>query len=296
MKNLILFSLLVLAVASCSKKAGRSDAYGNFETCEVTVSSEAQGRLIRFIAEEGLHIKAGDTVGLIDTLQLSLKMEQLLAQKTIIVSKSASILSQIEVLEEQKNTLLKEKARLEKLIADGAAPTKQIDDVNGQLNVLDRQINSILTQNSAALNELKIVDIQIRQLKDQLSKCYIINPIYGTVLEKYTEQTELAIPGKILYKIADLTELELRVYVSGDMLPHVKIDDEVEVLIDSTETENSRLTGTVSWISPQAEFTPKLIQTKEERVNLVYAVKIRVKNDGRLKIGMPGEINFKYEQ
>lgn len=285
--------LTLLTVVSCSRNNDKSDAYGNFEATEIIISAEAGGKLLRFEAEEGLTLKANAVVGYIDTTQLALKREQLLASQQSIRSKSANILAQINVVQEQKNVALIEKQRLEKLFKENAATQKQLDDINGQLNVLDKQMASIETQNAAVLSDIRSLDSQIRQINDQIQKSIVINPVKGTVLTKFAEPFEVIGFGKPLYKIADLSTMFLRVYVSGDQLPKVKIGDNVEVLIDQNKTENQKLEGEISWISSKAEFTPKIIQTKQERVNMVYAVKVRVSNDGSLKIGMPGEINFK---
>ena len=292
MKTLITLITTIFVLSSCSSKNGKSDAYGNFETIEVLVSSEIQGKLLQFSVEEGRLYKAGETVGLIDTVQLALKRDQLIAQRNASATRIGNILSQIAVQDEQKGTLLVDKARTEKLMKDKAVPARQLDDINGKIKVIDSQIESIKTQNSAVVNEVEAFDKQIAQMKDQINRCKIVNPINGTVLDKYIEPSELALPGKTLYKIADMDQMILRVYVSGSQLPSVKIGQKVTVLIDQEKGDNKTYEGIVSWVSPEAEFTPKIIQTKEERVNLVYAVKVTVKNDGNLKIGMPGEVKF----
>jgi HlyD family secretion protein len=292
MKTIFIFSVILLIVSSCSSKNGKSDAYGNFETVEVLVSSEIQGKLLQFTVDEGRTYKAGDVVGIIDTIQLALKRDQLTAQRNASATKISNIMSQIAVQEEQKGTLLVDKARTEKLMRDKAVPTKQLDDINGKIKVIDSQIASIKTQNSAVTSEIDAYDKQIAQITDQLNRCRIVNPINGTVLNKYIEPSEIAIPGKALYKIADMDQMILRVYVSGTQLPAVKIGQKVSVLIDQSNGDLKTMEGIISWISPEAEFTPKIIQTREERVNLVYAVKVAVKNDGSLKIGMPGEIKL----
>ncbi len=280
-------------LAACSGKNNKSDAYGNFEADEVIISSEVSGKLIRFTLEEGNVIDSGQLIGLVDTTDLQLKKEQLMAQKNAISSKSGNIASQIEVQQQQKNNLLIDKARIEKLLKDGAATKKQLDDINGNINLVDKQILSIQTQNSSVVNEILGLDKQIAQIDQNIKKSHLVNPITGTVLDKYMQQNELVTPGKSLYKIADLSTIYLRVYVSESQLSAVKLGGKVEVLIDKGKDEMGKYEGTVTWISSTAEFTPKIIQTKEERVNLVYAVKVKVKNDGAMKIGMPGEVNFK---
>ncbi|HEY4789057.1 MAG TPA: HlyD family efflux transporter periplasmic adaptor subunit [Bacteroidales bacterium] len=292
MKTITILAATLFVLSGCSSKNGKSDAYGNFETVEVLVSSEIQGKLLKFSVEEGQTLKAGDTVGLIDTIQLALKRDQLTAQRNASAAKISNILSQIAVQEEQKGTLLVDKARTERLMRDKAIPVKQLDDINGKIKVIDSQIESIKTQNSAVVDEVEAYDKQIAQIKDQINRCRIVNPISGTVLEKYIEASEIAAPGKTLYKIADMNQMILRVYVSGSQLALVKIGQKVTVLIDQEKGNTKTYEGTVSWVSPEAEFTPKIIQTREERVNLVYAVKVTVNNDGSLKIGMPGEVKF----
>ncbi len=289
-------TILIIGICltiGCSDRNGESDAYGNFETVEVNVASEVQGKLVQFSVDEGKSFKAGEITGLIDTIQLSLRREQLLAQRTATSDQLTNILSQIDVQEEQKKTLLVDKNRFEKLVIDQATPVKQLDDVNGKIKVIDSEIASIKTQNSAVISQIAALNRQIDQVADQINRSKITNPINGTVLEKYVELSEIITPGRILYKIADMDQMILRVYISGAQLSSVKTGQKVKVLIDKNENELESLEGIISWISPQAEFTPKIIQTRDERVNLVYAMKINVKNDGRLKIGMPGEMRLK---
>ncbi len=292
MKTNNLFLIIVMLLAACSGKNDRSDAYGNFEVDDVMISAEASGKLLTFTAIEGKSLSAGELVAVIDTTDLVLKRSQFDAQKTSISARIDNIRAQIEVQKQQKQNLLTDKARIEKLLKDGAATQKQLDDVNGQIDLVDRQIASINTQFASVNAELEVVNTQIAQLEESISKCKIYNPSEGIVLEKFAEPNEITAFGKPLYKIADMNEMILRVYISGDQLPNIKLGQEVEVLIDQDKKTNRKLTGVVSWVSETAEFTPKIIQTKEERVNMVYAVKVRVKNDGSLKIGMPGEVNF----
>lgn len=290
---LYLLLSLILFISSCGKNEKRSDAYGNFEAVETIVSAEATGKLIDFNIEEGQLLEKDVTVGNIDADQLSLKKQQLEAQKNTIKTKFKNVFSQINVYREQKKVNQTEKNRIERLLKDDAATTKQLDDVNGNLNILDKQIASIESQNSTTMQELKGLDTQIEQIQDQINKSAVINPVKGTVLMKLAEQSEIVNYGKPLYKIADISMMELRVYVSGEQLPGIKLGQMVRVLIDSGKGGFRELEGTISWISSKSEFTPKIIQTKEERVNLVYAVKVKVANDGLLKIGMPGEVIFK---
>jgi HlyD family secretion protein len=287
------FSILAVFVISCNRNDKLSDAYGNFEAVTVSISSEVNGKILSLNVEEGQVIQQGQPIGLVDTTDLLLKKLQLQAQKKAIASKMAGVEGQIDVQQQQKTNLLVEKERLIRLIKDKAATTKQLDDVNGAIDLVDRQVSLIRTQNAGIIEEQEVIERQIAQVNESLSRCHIINPVTGTVLVKYAEAGEIAMPGKTLYKIADLTELELKVYISGDQLPKVKIGQKLDVLIDNDKKTNRKLEGTVSWISQKAEFTPKIIQTKEERVDLVYAVKVKVPNDGSLKIAMPGEINFR---
>lgn len=293
MKTKIYLFILPILMIACSGNENGSDAYGNFEAKEVIVSAEAQGKIIEFNVEEGQSINERQKLGFIDTVSLSIQREQLYAQKRAIASKIVNVKAQIEVQEKQKSLLLTEVNRMEQLFNDNAATKKQYDDVKGKYDVLEKQIAATKTQISSISREMDVMDTQAKLLNEQVSRSYIINPVKGTVLEKYLEANEIAIPGKALYKIARLDEIELRVYISGSQIPNVKIGQKVKVLVDKDAETNQEYEGKVFWISDQAEFTPKIIQTKEERVNMVYAVKIRVKNDGKLKIGMPGEVVFK---
>ena len=290
-RNLFLLITLVW-LSSCSNRNNLSDAYGNFEAVQVTVSAESAGKIHYLNVEEGSQPDSGIIVALIDTTDLYLKKLQLQSQKKAVSVKRSSIESQIEVQQQQKANLLVERNRVTKLIADKAATQKQLDDINGTIDLVDKQVASIQTQNAGIVEEMEVIDRQIAQVNESIHKCYIRNPVKGTILSKYAEAGEIAAPGRALYKIADLSVMELKVYVSGTQLPGVKQGHQVEVLIDADKKTNRKLSGVVSWISPKAEFTPKIIQTKEERVNLVYGVKIRVPNDGSLKIAMPAEVNF----
>jgi HlyD family secretion protein len=291
-RNQYLFIIAIAMLSACSGSKDKSDAYGTFESTEITISSESAGKLIFFNIEEGQELKLGDTVALIDTVQLALKRDALIAQKKAASNKSDYVSAQINVIEEQVKTSQVEKVRLEKLFKDGAATQQQLDNINGVIAVYEKQISSIETQNAPVLNEVDAYIKQIAQLTDQIKRSYIINPENGTVLTKYSEANEVVTTGKALYKLADLSNIYLRVYVSGSQLSQIKLGQKVKVLVDKDETENKEFEGLITWISSSAEFTPKIIQTKEERVNLVYAVKVKIKNDGTLKIGMPGEVRF----
>ncbi|HNW69680.1 MAG TPA: HlyD family efflux transporter periplasmic adaptor subunit [Bacteroidales bacterium] len=286
------FIISMALLTACSGKKDKADAYGNFEADEIIISSEVSGRIMQLNLEEGQELKEGALVGIIDTTDYQLKKEQLTAQKNAISSRSGNIASQIEVQQQQKNNLLVDKARIEKLYKDGAATKKQLDDINGSISLVDKQIQSIKTQNGSVADEILAVIKQIDQVSQNIRKCHLVCPVSGTVLGKYIEANELVVPGKTLYKIADLENIFLRAYVSESQLANVKTGQKVQVLIDKGNETMATYEGTVTWISSAAEFTPKIIQTKEERVNLVYAIKIKVKNDGAIKIGMPGEVRF----
>lgn len=294
MKN-IFFYITVLSIItlfnSCSSNNNKADAYGNFEATETIVSAEGNGKLLQFTVEEGQLLKKNEQIGVIDTLQISLKKEQLKANKISIQSKSKNVLSQIRVLKEQLHTAKINQSRIQKLVAANAGTQKQLDNINGEVSVLKEKINSIETQNSAVLSELKGINAQINLLNDQINKSIIKNPVLGTVLVKYAEPNEITAFGKPLYKIANLNSLELKSYVTETQLANFKIGQKVKVLIDLGE-KSKNYEGKITWIADEAEFTPKIIQTKEERVNLVYAIKVTVQNDGFIKIGMPGEVWF----
>ncbi|KYG72778.1 HlyD family secretion protein [Roseivirga echinicomitans] len=288
-QTISILSLSLLTLFSCTEQNDRADGYGNFEATETTISAESNGKLMAFNVEEGQQLTQGSFIGYIDTIPLALKREQLAVSKELIASKSRGVLSQINVLNAQLAAAEVNKVRVENLIRENAGTQKQLDDINGEMAVIRQQTKSIEIQNAPVMTELKSIDVQIKQINDQIEKGKIINPIDGTVLVKYAEPNEVTAFGKPLYKIANLSVLELRVYVSETQLSSIKIGQEVEVKIDTNEDMES-LTGTITWVSSEAEFTPKIIQTKEERVALVYAVKVKVKNDGRLKIGMPAEM------
>ncbi len=287
----ILIGIFIVAstIISCNNNNNKADGYGNFEATETTISAESNGKLILFSVEEGKILKKGENVGHIDTIQLALKKEQLIVSKSVIFSKSKGVLSQISVLKSQLKTAEISKTRIENLLKENAGTQKQLDDIDGKIDVIHQQIRSVEIQNAPVVNELKSIDVQLKQVEDLLQKSIILNPVNGTVLVKYTEPNEITSFGKPLYKIADLSIMQLRVYVSETQLSSIKIGQKVTVKIDTNETMKN-YTGTISWIASEAEFTPKIIQTKEERVNLVYAVKIDVKNDESLKIGMPAEL------
>jgi HlyD family secretion protein len=288
MKHTILF-LLIISLFSCNNSDNKADGYGNFEATEVTISAEANGKLEYLNLEEGDIIQPNTLVGLVDTLQLHFNKQQLVTSKATVYSKSENVLSQISILKAQLKTALIEQKRIQNMFAENAATKRQVDEIGGKVDVIKEQIKGVQTQNAPIMNEIASIDVQIKKINDQIKNSKIINPIKATVLAKYAEPNEITSFGKPLYKIANLDLMTLRVYISETQLPQIKLNQRVTVKIDSG-TGMKSYPGMISWISSVAEFTPKIIQTKEERVNLVYSVKVEVKNDGGLKIGMPAEM------
>ena len=291
---LILSFLLLIALVSCNRNTETSDAFGNFEATETIVSSLASGQLIQLNLEEGDLLEANQTIGMVDTIDLSLKKAQMLSQKSAVLSRLSAVNAQLEVNKQQLQNSRIDQQRIYKLFADGAATQKKKDDIDGAVKLIERQMMATQSQAESIHSEAVALDSQVAQVNESIRKAMVINPIKGVVLNKYAEAGEVVGFGKSLYKIADLSTLELRVYVTGSQLSKFAIGDDVVVLIDKTKEKTENLSGKISWVSATAEFTPKTIQTREERVDLVYAVKVRVANDGRLKIGMPGEIRFKH--
>jgi len=291
-RYLLKFFTGIVLFSSCSSDKNKPDAYGTFEATEVMVSSLATGQIMKFTVEEGQLLDSGTMVGYIDTTDLYLKRKQAMDTRNATASRTDDLIAQIAVQEQNRNNVLIEKNRVENLLKDGAATQKQMDDINASLNLIDKQIISLKIQFGGISSQVASIAQQIAQLDQSISRSKIINPIKGTVLTKYAEKDEVATYGKPLYKIADLSVITLRAYVGGSQIPYIHLGAAIDVAYDKDEQSNNHVKGVVSWISPSAEFTPKTIQTKEERVNLVYAVKVRVNNDGSLKIGMPGEIRF----
>ena len=292
MKKVLYIAVSLLAIA-CSKEA-EFDAQGTFEATEVVVSSEATGRILNFDIEEGMTIVANQAVGTIDSLQLHLQRKQLLAQQSALLTSRPDVKKQVASLREQIVKQKSELRRVENMLSDGAATQKQKDDIEAQIKILEGQLEatlSTLDKNTSTINDNSVaLEAQIAALDDRISKCRILSPVGGTVLVKYAEAGELASVGKPLMKIADLKNIYLRAYFTSDQLVNIKIGDEVKVVADFGGEERYDYTGRVAWISSESEFTPKTIQTKDSRANLVYAVKIAVENDGRLKIGLAGEV------
>lgn len=288
-------TFLLIFLTACGKK-NDFDATGTFEATEIVVSSETTGKLFYLNAEEGMHFTKGTEVGLIDTVQLYLKKRQLEAQMKSVESQRPDIRRQIAATKEQIATAQRERDRVENLLKAQAANRKQLDDWNAQLAVLNRQLDaqlSSLGNTTASLTEQSSsVAIQVAQMEDQLKKCHITIPTDGTILAKYAEPGELATVGKPLFKIADTEHIFLRAYVTSLQLALIKLGSEVTVFADFGDMQRKSYPGTVTWISEEAEFTPKTILTDDERANQVYAVKIAVHNDGHIKLGMYGEVKF----
>ena len=298
LKLLFYIGLGALLFASCSNKDGDYDASGAFEATEIIVSSEASGKIEYLNIMEGQQLEKGQQVGLIDTTQLYLQKMNLLSNIKGVRSQQPNIAAQTASIKEQITTLAREKQRTINLIEANAATQKQLDDINGQIEVLQKQLSaseSTLQKSSQNITaQSSSMDIQIEQIEDRLKKSIITSPITGTVLNKYAEEGELANMGTPLFKIADINNMILRVYVTNDQLSNIKLNNKVQVTVNNSKDSDSNRVyeGTVTWISDKSEFTPKTIQTKNERANLVYAMKVSVKNDGYLKIGMYGEVKF----
>lgn len=300
----------LLLLAACGNRNGHFDATGNFETEEVIVSSEMTGKILRFAIEEGQTIAKDSIIGQIDAENIALQKEQVEASISALGERTADVSPQVKLLQDQLalqqtklDNQLHEKTRIENLLRQDAATGKQLDDINFQIeatrkemNMTQQQINvqrnNVSTQNRSILSEGKPLEKRVAQLDDQLKRANIINPVAGTVITKYAEEGEITSSGKALYKIADLSNMILRAYISGTQLSQVKLGQTVKVLVDDGAKKYKEFSGTITWISDKAEFTPKTIQTKEERSSLVYAIKIKVKNDGYLKIGMYGEVKL----
>ncbi len=287
-----IFSLLI----ACSGNENSFDASGTFEAVETVISAEATGTIKELNLEEGQELKAGARIGYIDSVQLYLKKKQLDAQIGALLSKRPVVSVQLASLQAQLKTAEKEKDRFTRLVKSDAATQKQLDDINAQIELLQKQIeaqrSSLDISREGLDKDTNPLVAQIQQTNDQLAKCKLVNPVNGTVLIKYAEANEMATTGKPLYKIADLSVLTLRAYISGNQLPKVKLNQKVKVNTDDGTGGYKVTDGTITWISDKAEFTPKTIQTKDERANMVYAIKVRVVNDGSYKIGMYGEIKF----
>ena len=296
MKRIFIYCALPLLTAACGR-SGDFDATGTFEATEVVVSAEATGRILRFDAEEGDVLEVGRQVGAIDTVQLYLQKLQLERQRASVVSNRPDIAKQAASLREQIAKQQTERRRVENLLRDGAATTKQLDDIDAQIKVLNGQLEaqlSTLRNNAASIDEnSSSIDLQIARIEDQLAKCRIASPVAGTVLAKYSEAGELASVGRPLMKVADLDRIYLRAYFTSDQLAGLQLGQEVTVTADFGGDSRIDYPGRIVWIASESEFTPKTIQTRDSRANLVYAAKIAVENDGRLKIGLYGEVRLR---
>lgn len=297
-KTLTYSSLLVLALAitSCGKGYKAYDASGVFESTEVTVSAEGNGKIMSLDLQEGDRLEAGAVVGCIDTVQLYLSKIQLEASHRAVGSGRLNISRQIAALESQIAKQRQELDRFTKLEQAGASNRKQVEDIQAQLDILERQLaaqkESLQNTNSNVSGQADALEAQVMQLEDKIRKCVITSPVSGTILAKYSEAGELAVQGRALFKVADLDNIRLRAYITADQLTGLKLGQSVKVFADQGTSGRKEYAGTLVWISDKAEFTPKTIQTRDERANLVYAVKIAVKNDGLIKLGMYGEVKF----
>jgi HlyD family secretion protein len=288
--SLLFLSFLTLAGCQSNDK---SDGYGNFEATEIIVSSEANGKLEQLDVEEGKRLTLNSIAAVVDTTQLHFSRSQLQAERDALSAKRPGLGARIGVQLEERRNVKRDYERYRRLVNEGAVPSKQLEDIENRLGILDKQLRSLETENPGIAGEISAKEARIAQLDDQIKKSVVRNPVDGVVLTRYAEKGELTSYGKPLYKIADLNALYLRVYLSGSQIAQVKLGEEVEVLFDSDRPASKSMKGRIIWISSKAEFTPKIIQTKEDRVSMVYAVKVEVNNqDGRLKIGMPGEMRL----
>jgi HlyD family secretion protein len=287
---------VAMGMAGCGEGKRNYDAAGVFEATEVVVSAQGSGPLLRLDIDEGSHVAAGETVGLVDTLQLHLRREQLAASLSAAGARRLNVERQLAALRQQIATARREQARFEGLVRERAATQKQLDDITAGLAVLERQLaaqNETIDNNNASLDgETRAMVAGLAALDDQIARCVVASPIDGVVLAKYAEAGELAAPGLPLFKVGDLENIFLRVYVTADQLTSLKLGAPVRVFADWGERERREYAGIVTWIADRAEFTPKTIQTRDERANLVYAVKIAVENDGFVKMGMYGEVRM----
>ena len=279
---------------ACGNKEKEYDATGTFEATEVTVAAEQSGRLVKFDVTEGDSLALGKEVGLVDTTQILLKIQQLGAMKAVYQSQKPDMEKQIAATRQQLAKALQDQQRYKELVADGAAPSKTLDDATNQVQVLQKQLEaqiSSLSTNTNALNkQMAATDVQTSQLQDQLQKCHIVAPLKGIVLEKYVEKGEFVAVGKPLFKMADTGQMFIRAYVTSAQLKDIKVGQQAKVFADYGDGLKKEYEGTVSWISSKSEFTPKTILTDDERADLVYALKVAFENDGFVKIGMYGEV------
>jgi HlyD family secretion protein len=288
------FLMPIICLWSCNTNEKDFDASGSFEAVETILSAEANGQILQLNVEEGQQLEAGQKVGYIDSTQLYINKMQLSQNKKAILSAKPQENIQTESLKKQLANAVLDRNRTDKLVKGGVASQKMLDDANAKVATLQAQINaqknSLEITNENLTEQGNTVGVQLKGVDNQLSKSLIVNPVKGTVLAKYAEQYEMAMVGKPLYKIANLETLDLRAYITGTQLPQIKIGQQVKVRIDQGEKKYKEYQGTINWISNKSEFSPKTIPTRDERANLVYAIKVRVKNDGYIKIGMYGEV------
>jgi len=294
-RRIILISSVVL-LTSCGKSGLIYDASGVFESTEVTVSAKVTGEIKSLQIAEGQEVTAGQSLGQISTVQLELQKSQLLSTKTATASKKLDAMRQVASIQQQISNMQREKERFDALLKDGAATRKQVDDIDYQISVLEKQLaatrEQVSTSNTSIDSQTESILAQVSLIDEQIKDAQITSPLTGTVLDKYAEQGEFAMPGKALFKVANLDEMQLRAYVTADQLSRIKLGKDVKVYADFGSKEQREYDGKVVWISNKAEFTPKTILTQDERADLVYAVKIAVKNDGYIKIGMYGEVKL----
>lgn len=296
MQKIYVLAGVALMMVACGGNEKAYDATGTFEATETTVYAEQSGALLSFSVNEGDMIEAGKEVGLIDTTQTWLKIQQMAATKEVYQSQKPDMERQIAATRQQLSKAQQDEQRYRELVADGAAPSKMLDDASSQVKVLqkqlDAQISSLSTSTRSLDKQTVAANVQIEQLRDMLRKCHIVTPTKGTVLEKYVERGEFVAIGKPLFKIADTEQMFMRAYVTSAQLQNIKIGQKVKVFADYGDGQKKAYEGTISWISSRSEFTPKTILTDDERADLVYAVKVAIKNDGYVKIGMYGELKL----
>jgi len=297
MKNAkLIYLVLLLSILSCKEKANNYDASGSFEATETIIAAEATGKILQLNIDEGQQLDSGQLIGFIDSAQLQLTRLQLMQSKKAILSSRPESKTQVEALRTELANAVLDRNRTAKLVEGGVASQKQLDDADAKIATLQSKIaaqeSSLQTTTASITEQGNTVNAQMNEITDQLKKCIIVNPVKGTVLSKYAEQYEMAVLGKPLYKIADISTIILRAYITGDQLQQVKIGQRIKVFTDDGKGGYKEREGVITWINEKSEFTPKTIQTKNERANLVYAMKVNVKNDGYLKIGMYGEVGW----
>jgi len=292
MKNSLLLIIAAVMISGCKNNKDQADAFGNFEATEVIVSAETSGRILKFDVTEGSEIDKGSEIAIIDTILFHLQKAEINAGMKGVRTRISTIDAQNEILNQQIANLNVNIGRIENMLKEDAATKKQYDDLTGQVAVLQKQIAANNTQKISIAAEISVYESKKATLNEQLNRSIVRSPLKGTLIEKYAEAGELTAAGKSLVKIADLSLIKLKVYVSGAQLGSLKIGNTCTVRVDDGKKGYTSFKGTISYISGKAEFTPKIIQTKEERVTLVYAVTIDVKNDGTMKSGMPGEAIF----